>query len=93
MTRANALALRQSGLRPLAGTRKRSQPEIERRKRQRANNPVQPQTRNMDKRLDSMEDLTEMIRMGWGSTPGRMIPADWRTRRGPIDPVFVRRSI
>jgi hypothetical protein len=29
------------------------------------------------------DEVDEMIRMGWGSTRREMIPADWRTRKGP----------
>lgn len=27
-------------------------------------------------------ELDEMIAMGWGDTPAKLIPPDWRTRRG-----------
>lgn len=31
------------------------------------------------------EDLDEMIRMGWGDTDRKKIPADWRERKGPVN--------
>ena len=30
--------------------------------------------------LESMDELNEKIRLGWGETPSDKIPADWRTR-------------
>ena len=33
--------------------------------------------------MRTMEELTEMIRLGWGDVRGDRIPADWRENFGP----------
>ena len=34
--------------------------------------------------LTEMSELNAMIAMGWGDTPYRRIPANWREIRGPL---------
>lgn len=40
------------------------------------------------------DELDDMQRMGWGSTPQIKIPSDWRSRRGPdrVGPDLVRQE-
>ncbi len=42
-----------------------------------------PETRYPLSKTERMKLLDEMIAAGWGSTPQRLIPRNWREVRGP----------